>query len=248
MPLPRPRTGHDVVRDAIRARAVASGYRLPRFGRRAVPFSRAYGYDRGTPVDRRYIEDFLARHAGLPRYGAGDVRGDVLEVGGDAYARRFGAGRTTRIDVLHATADNPGATLVGDLATGEGLPEEAYDCVICTQTLNVIFDVHGAVRSLHRLLRPGGVALVTAPGIAHSATPDRDLWGDHWRFTSASLRRLFGAVFEPGDVQVLAYGNVLTATAYLYGLAAEELRPEHFARHDPDYEVLLAVRAHRRAA
>ena len=47
------------------------------------PVSRSFGFDRGTPVDRRYIEQFLARHAAA-------IRGDVLEVGDDGYTRRFG--------------------------------------------------------------------------------------------------------------------------------------------------------------
>ena len=37
------------------------------------PVSDHWGWDRGTPVDRYYIEQFLAEHAA-------DVRGRVLEV------------------------------------------------------------------------------------------------------------------------------------------------------------------------
>ena len=50
--------------------------------RRTEPISRAYGFDRGTPVDRHYIEAFLQRHAPSPDYSAGDIRGRVLEVEG----------------------------------------------------------------------------------------------------------------------------------------------------------------------
>lgn len=40
---------------------------------RLDPVSRTFGFDRGKPVDRWYIERFLAAHAD-------DVRGRVLEV------------------------------------------------------------------------------------------------------------------------------------------------------------------------
>ena len=54
--------------------------------RRTKPVSSAFGYDRGKPVDRRYIEAFLATNSV-------DVRGRVLEIGDSAYTRQFGRDR-----------------------------------------------------------------------------------------------------------------------------------------------------------
>jgi SAM-dependent methyltransferase len=221
--------------------------------RRVAPISRHYGMDRGLPVDRYYVEDFLRRHGGSSGYGGGDIQGHVLEVGGDDYARRFGGwtgtpdgdSAITALDVLHADASNPIATIVGDLATGAGIPEDSFDCVICTQTLHVIYEVEAAIATLQRMLKPGGVALVTIPGITQTCRPDRDLWGDYWRFTTLSARRLFESAFAPEGVSVEAYGNVLAASAFLYGLAAEELRREELEPRDPDYEMLIAVRSQR---
>jgi SAM-dependent methyltransferase len=224
----------------LRARVVHPRIGLPR---RTTPVSRVYGYDRGTPIDRHYIADFISRHGDAPGYGAGDVRGVVMEVGGDEYTRRFGGDAVRRLDVLHVTADNPRATIVGDLATGENVPADAYDCVICIETLQVIYDVRAAIATLHRTLRPGGVVLATVPGITSACLPDRDLWGDYWRFTSESIRRLFAEPFGPAGVRVEAYGNVLAAASFLYGVAAEELRPATLVARDPDYEVVIAVRA-----
>ena len=221
--------------------------------RGVAPTSRHYGMDRGLPVDRYYVEDFLRRHGGSSGYGGGDIQGHVLEVGGDDYARRFGGwtgapdgdSAITALDVLHADASNPIATIVGDLATGAGIPEDSFDCVICTQTLHVIYEVEAAIATLQRMLKPGGVALVTIPGITQTCRPDRDLWGDYWRFTTLSARRLFESAFAPEGVRVEAYGNVLAASAFLYGLAAEELRREELEPRDPDYEMLIAVRSQR---
>ena len=85
--------------------------------RRLRPVSEVWGYDRGTPVDRWYIQDFLRRFGQAPGYASGDIRGRVLEVGGDEYASslatREGPGATTSIDVLHVTSANPTATVVG---------------------------------------------------------------------------------------------------------------------------------------
>jgi SAM-dependent methyltransferase len=215
--------------------------------RRMRPVSADWGFDRGLPVDRWYVQDFLLRFSAQPGYGAGDIRGRVVEVGGDAYARRFAAGSGTTIDVLHVSEANPKATLVGDLVTGEGVPSAAFDCVICTQTLHVIYEIQSAVRTLHRMLAPGGVALVTVPGITRGCIPDRDYWGDYWRLTSQSAARLFGDAFGAGNVRIEPYGNLLTAMGFLQGMAAEEFREWELKVRDPDYEVLIGIRAQRAA-
>jgi SAM-dependent methyltransferase len=208
--------------------------------RRTEPVSRQFGFDRGTPIDRYYIEQFLTERAN-------DIRGAVLEIGDATYTRRFGGKRVARSDVLHATADNRRATLVGDLASGRGIPESAYDCIILTQTLLCIYDVKSAVANACRALKPGGVVLATVPGISQISRYDMDRWGDFWRFTSRSARRLFADVLGDDNVNVASYGNVLAATAFLHGLSAEELNREELGQPDADYEVTIAVRAVRSA-
>jgi glycosyltransferase involved in cell wall biosynthesis/SAM-dependent methyltransferase len=206
--------------------------------RRTDPISPHFGFDRGQPVDRYYIEAFLAAHRS-------DVRGRVLEVADRSYTMRFGGPNVEHSDVLHARAGNAEATLVGDLCSGAGIPESTYDCIILTQVLPFLWDVPAAIATVRRALRPGGVALVTAPGISQISRYDADLWGDYWRFTSQSLRRLFEAEFSPDHVQVESYGNALVATAFLHGIATHELRRSELDARHPDYEVIITVRAMR---
>jgi SAM-dependent methyltransferase len=223
---------------------------MVRFGtlRRLSPISRVWGFDRGTPIDRHYIEEFLRRYSQRSGYVTGDIRGHVMEVGGDHYARVLGGwgeegSPVERVDILHGDESNPEATIVGDFVSGDGVPSETFDCVVCTQTLHLLYDVESAVRTIHRSLKPGGVLLATLPGITQTAEPDIHLWGDNWRFTTRSATQLFGEVFGADGTRVEAFGNVLTATAFLYGLAAEELRPGELAVHDPQYQVTIGVRA-----
>jgi SAM-dependent methyltransferase len=219
--------------------------RRPRVGhvdfgdlRRLAPISSTWGFDRGMPVDRFYIDRFMRSHER-------DVRGRVLEIANPAMTRRYGGDRVTRSDVLHPVAAPAPVTLVGDLATGEGIPEAAFDCAIVTQTLLLVYDVQAAIRTLGRILAPGGVALVTVPGITKISREDMDQWGQFWSFTSASLRRLFNESFDSERVSIEAYGNVLAATAFLHGLSADELTEDELLHRDRDFEVLLAVRAAR---
>jgi len=208
-----------------------------RFGnlRRLAPISRDFGFDRGLPIDRYYIEHFLSRHSS-------DVRGHVLEVGDSAYTRRFGQGRVTHVDVLHVEEGNPDATVVADLTAADDISGESFDCVILTQTLQFIYETEAAVRTVWRLLRPGGVLLATVPGVSQLS---RDEWADRWcwAFTAVSVRRLMERRFPAENLHVETYGNVLAAVGLLEGLAAQELGRDELDHRDPSYPVLVTVRA-----
>jgi peptidoglycan/xylan/chitin deacetylase (PgdA/CDA1 family)/glycosyltransferase involved in cell wall biosynthesis/SAM-dependent methyltransferase len=201
------------------------------------PISPIWGRDRGTPVDRYYIERFLDTHRA-------DIRGRVLEVRDATYTTRFGGSAVSRGDVVDIDASNSRATIVTDLRNATAIASEAYDCVIVTQTLHLIDDIAAAIRECFRILRPGGVVLATAPGIIR-IDDEAGLDGDYWRLTEASARRLFSEAFPLECVGVTTYGNVGTSTAFLNGLAVEELSGAELDAHDPAFPLVVAVRAER---
>ena len=185
-------------------------------------------------MDRYYIEQFLDEHRQ-------DVRGRVLEIGDDAYTRRYGGDRVLQRDVLHVHADNPLATFVGDLAGDNDLPSDAFDCVILTQTLQLVFDVAAAMATLHRVLRPGGVVLATVPGISNI---DPDEWGPtwYWSFTDHAVTRLARDAFPGGTVEVAVHGNVKAAVTFLHGMSLREVDRADLDRPDPSYPVIVTLR------
>ena len=176
-----------------------------------------------------------------------DPHGDVLEVGDDSYTRRFGKERVTHRDVLHVSDGNPKATIVGDLTSASHIPSDNFDCIVLTQTLHLIYDVRAALRTLYRILKPHGVLLATFPGVSQMV---HDRWREYWcwSFTQVSTRRLFEEIFPGTNLTIEVAGNVLVATAFLQGLAAEELLPEELNHLDPDYEFLIMVTAAKPAA
>jgi glycosyltransferase involved in cell wall biosynthesis len=201
---------------------------------RPSPISPDFGFDRGTPVDRYYIEAFLARCSA-------DIRGRALEVGDDVYCRKFGAG-IVKQDVLHVAADNPKATIVGDLSVPGVLPEGVFDCLVVTQTLHLIYDMPAAVAAMYRALKPGGVLLLTCPGISQV---DRGKWGAtwFWSLNRPAAERMFGDVFGAVNVAVETRGNVYAAVCFLEGLALEELDAAKLDVLDAVYPVIVTVRA-----
>ncbi|MFM7616186.1 MAG: methyltransferase domain-containing protein [Actinomycetes bacterium] len=230
LPYPVRHAGRQVMRSE-RARRLA---RPVRWGslRRTRPVSRDYGLDRGTPVDRVFLDRFFAEHAG-------DIRGAVLEVGGPVFSGRFGGGITST-DIVDIDPGNGLATIVVDLATPGVLPPEAFDCAIVPQTLQYVADPRAAVVNLIDALRPGGVLLVTVPVIAqldrHAAAVDR------WRVTPVGFAESLARWCPDAEVTVGSAGNVLVATAFLQGVAAEELRPTDFDVVDPLYPIIATAR------
>lgn len=202
---------------------------------RLGPISSNFGFDRGTPIDRYYIESFLARHAT-------DIAGRVLEVGDDSYSRRFGGTRVKHQDILHVHSGNPQATLTGDLSEAGVLPIKAFDCMILTQTLHLVYDLRAAVKNIYKSLKRDGILLLTVPGISQI---DRGEWGNswYWSLTTVSARRLFGTVFGAEAIDVEHHGNVFAATTFLQGMALEEVNPADLDVVDPAYPVIIAVRA-----
>jgi SAM-dependent methyltransferase len=172
-----------------------------------------------------------------------DIKGNVLEISDNTYTLQFGGDRVTKSDVLHVTKDNPRVTYIADLTRSDSLPSNEFDCVICTQTLQQIFEVENAIRHVYDMLKPGGAVLVTFPGISKIDRDAMSKWGDYWRFTTLSARLLFEEVFLKENIEVNAYGNVLTSVAFLHGIAAEELQREELDHKDKEYQVLVTVRA-----
>lgn len=212
-----------------------------RFGdlRRLKPLSNIFGWDRGMPIDRYYLDQFLAAHTN-------DIAGHVMEIGDADYTRKFGGSRVTRSDVLSIDKENPEATIIADLTQADHIPSDTFDCILLVQTLQFIFDTRAALATIQRILKPGGIVLATFSGISQIAHADsKDGWADcwFWNFTSVSARRLFADHFPEANLRVEAFGNVLTATGFLQGLAARELTPAELDFRDPDYDVLVTVRA-----
>ena len=200
---------------------------------RVTPFNTQFGYDRGGPVDRYYIENFLEQQKSF-------IAGRVLEIGDNEYTLRFGGERIAQSDILHVDEKNPKATFVGDLSNAPHLPDNAFDCIILTQTLHLIYDYVSAIKTCYRILKPGGRLLLTVPGISHI---DQDKWKDIWlwSFTNTSISKILAEVFPTDKTTITTHGNVLVATAFLYGMGLPEIKKKKMDYCDPHYQVIITA-------
>ena len=197
------------------------------------PVSRCFGADRGDIIDRYYIEKFLFQNRDL-------IRGVVLEVASSKYTKKFGGKDVQKSLVLHV-AEKANVDIVGNLETGEGIPENAVDCFILTQTLLCTFDIFSSAKNAIKILKPGGVLLLTVPGITQISRYDYERWGQYWSFTDQSIRKLFENLVPSENIVVNTYGNVKVTTAFLYGLALHEVRKKYLDQVDPDYQLVITA-------
>ena len=199
------------------------------------PINRDFGAFVGTPVDRYYIEKFLSNESL-------SIRGNVLEIAETLYTKKF-ASHNYKANALQLDKVTGKNDIKGNLVTGEGLLDEQFDCVILTQTLPFIFDFRSAINNLRKTLKPGGVILATLSGISQISRFDMDRWGDYWRFTGLSARKVFEETFALENIFVHEYGNALVATAFIQGIVVEQLKKDELDYYDRDYPVSICVKA-----
>ncbi|HEX2644293.1 MAG TPA: methyltransferase domain-containing protein [Thermoanaerobaculia bacterium] len=215
----------------VRLRCLTRGKPLPRWGnlRRTRPLSETFGFDRGTPVDRFYLDRFFERHRA-------DITGEVLEIQAPSYARRYGQGVTT----AHSVDIEPrfAPTYCCDLAeAGSLIPAERYDCFLLPNTLTHLRDLEECLRQALRVVRPGG-AILASTAVFSPLIPDGP---DYWRISAAGWWEVTARVWPGCEVKVESHGNCLAALAAMLGLAHEELTPAELQVEDPRYPVLVTI-------
>ncbi len=196
------------------------------------PLSRQFGTERGTPVDRYYIEKFLEEYKHL-------VKGEVLEIEDNTYSLRYGGEQLTHSIVMDVGNHGEGVTFNGNLETGEGIQNELADCFILTQTLMYLFDLKSAAHNIGRLLKRGGTALVTCSGISQNSRRCMDDYGCCFNFNVDALRKMFSSEPDLKVIEAGSYGNVKTVMAHISGLCREDLDISDFQENDKYYPLIV---------
>ena len=208
---------------------------------RVDPISTYFGIDRGRPIDRYYVEKFLYQNR---KY----IKGRILEIAEDTYSTRYARLNETAkeepiVETLHYDKTAEKVTIIGDLTKPETLPENSYDCFICTQVYNFIFDVSKALEGSYQLLKKGGVLLAAVAGISQISRQDMIKWGDYWRFTNKSIEALLNNT-KFSQVEIVPMGNVMVSCAFLQGIALEELpHKELLDETDENFQIIIGIKA-----
>jgi len=202
--------------------------------RRTKPMSDDFGYKRGGPIDRHYIEQFLSMHSS-------GIKGRVLEVGDNKYTITFGKQNVSKSDILDINSANKKATIIADLTNADHIPSNTYDCIILTHVISMIYDYKSALQTVHRILKPSGVLLLTSGvGFKIHQNPNCEI---HWNISDLCFKRILGEFFQPKNVTTQRFGNILTMTSFLFGVGRTEIKDSEYKFNDVDYPVIFGVRA-----
>ena len=215
----------------VKARCLLRGHPLPRWGnlRRTTPFSSSFGFERGAPIDRYYLRQFLTAHRQ-------QITGAVLEVQTSSHTERFGHAviRADTFDIVPAFTP----TYLCDFAHCEHvIPSHTYDCLLLPNTLPHFRELDLCLAQALRVVRPGGTILASVAGLL-PLTGDVP---DYWRMSPDGWRERLGAAWPGATIEVAGHGNCLAAVGVQLGLALEELTAAELDVHDPRYPVLVTI-------
>lgn len=207
---------------------------------RLKPISNTFGFDRGTPIDRYYIEKFLNSNKE-------SIKGSILEVSENTYSNKYHSGNNDTLNILCFDKDNSGSSIICDLSKPDSIPENYSDCFICTQTLNFIYDIDNAIFSCHKVLKNNGVFLGTVGGLSQISKYDMERWGDYWRFTNLSIKKLFEKHFGTGNVETYVFGNLTSSICLLQGISINDLPTLKILEEiDNRYQIIIGIKATKR--
>ena len=198
------------------------------------PISPRYGKERGSSIDRYYIEKFLLENSRL-------IKGRCLEIEDDHYTKQFGQ-QVVQSDILDINQENKMANIHADLRKMPQITDGSYDTIILTQVLLYIDDYESAIRECRRILKPDGTLLVIVPTMCRidvRAGVERD----YWRFTKASASYVFGKYFKKEKIEIKTWGNVLAGLGFWTGLAQEDFSKKELDYQDENFPVLVTIKA-----
>jgi SAM-dependent methyltransferase len=202
---------------------------------RARPLSNWYGFDRGRPLDRYYIENFINQNNE-------SIHGTCLELLNDNYITKFGGNRVDRKIILDIDNNNKNANLISDLRNLKEIQDKTIDCIILTQVLQFIDDTDAAISECYRILKPGGVLLATLPSISRIDCIS-GVGGDYWRFTTASAQFLFEKRFRNENLKVYSLGNAKIVMYFYAGLAQEDTPKKLLDNNDENFPLIICIKA-----
>ena len=195
------------------------------------PISEQFGSERGTPVDRIYIEKFIRKYSNY-------IKGAVLEIEDAIYTHKYGKENVKHSIVMDVSNQSDKIDFNANIESGEGVQECLVDCFIITQTLMYIYDLESAAKNIVKFLKPGGVALITCSGLSQNSKRCMENYGSYFNFNTA----VFEKMFKKEKVEIIdtgSFGNVKTVMAHLVGMCAEDLCENDFDYMDLSYPLIV---------
>ncbi len=111
---------------------------------------------------------------------------------------------------------NPGLTFWSGKMDSIPVPDQSFDAVISGEVLEHLEDDRAAVREIYRVLKPGGLAIVSVPADPLKWSIDDEWSGHKRRYTEPGLEKIFqDAGFQKEKIRRWGW-PVIWSYAYFY--------------------------------
>lgn len=195
--------------------------------RRGKPFCNEFGFERGTPIDRYYLDKFISSIRHL-------VKGKVVEIGGALSNReQYGFENTSTYDAVDLLS-SPFVNICGDIHESNLLKPDYYDTILLFNVLEHCHTPQKVVDNIHNWLASSGYCLAIVP----NAQRIHNNPGDYWRILPDGMKTLFQNFAK---VQVTTYGSPTSLIASYMGIAAQELTHDELTEINPLYPVTTCL-------
>lgn len=195
--------------------------------RRKFPLCNLFGFTRGVPIDRYYLEKFISEIRL-------EVVGTVLEVGGVLVNRElYQFSNATEYLTLDVEA-RPGISKVGDIHNPATIEFESLDTVVIFNVLEHCYDPWLAVKNIYSWLKVGGKCFCMVP----NSQKIHDIPADYWRILPDGMKQIFQ---DFPQQKLYVYGNPMSVIANFLGISAGELSPKELDDFHPDYPSITCI-------
>jgi hypothetical protein len=178
-----------------------------------------FGSNRGTPLDRELIEEFLRKLATeVP------APSRTLEFGDKVFTQNLFPQSENWILEYEPNMDikvDRNLTLRGDLMCAVESNVPSFDLIVSTQLLAFTENPFSAARTLVLLLETNGTILGTEPQFSPISRFDDHKWGDFFRFTQKGILSVFKHT-GPVKIETFPIGNWSTTLAIFQGFCRED--------------------------
>jgi len=131
---------------------------------------------------------------------APSLSGKILDIG--SKNRRYDHLFPGKVTAIDKTPNKDMDVCAGNIEKGLTFPNSEFDHIICLEVIEYIKNHKLALSEIRRLLKPGGIAIISAPFMYHDH-------GDYHRLTASYWQEILSPHFQSVTVTLIGNGFIV---------------------------------------
>ena len=194
--------------------------------------SEKFGFDRGTPIDRYYIDHFLKNLNLENNFNRSLEFGEILYSDSFKVKEKYFLSHPE-----YETRDIASNQILFDLNSEHSYEGTKFDLILSTNVINFTKNPFVSIKHHIDMLNSRGTLVLTVSASMPISKFDAERWGDYWRFTPDGLNQLLRTL--NCEYHIKSFGSFVTSIAFLCGLSAEEIDATDLNKNDDSYPIVV---------